>query len=112
MKPKLSFIMPAQIRADRNDGIAYGRIISDAVVPAAAHPHVVEDDREEQAEEERRRHRDDREREGPERHVDERCASRWSVTARTKLSNPTVICQPGSSSSPSSEVKAPVPMSE
>ena len=28
MKPKLSFIMPAQISADRNDGIAYGRIIS------------------------------------------------------------------------------------
>ena len=28
MNPKLSFIMPAQINAERNDGIAYGRIIA------------------------------------------------------------------------------------
>src|SRR5215207_6764539 len=28
MNPKLSFIMPAQTSAPRNDGIAYGRIIS------------------------------------------------------------------------------------
>src|SRR6187399_1256967 len=28
MKPKLSFIMPAQISAERNDGTAYGRIMS------------------------------------------------------------------------------------
>ena len=74
MKPKLWFIMPAQTSAERNAGKAYGRIISDPVALAAAHPHVVEDDREEEAEEERRGDRDEREGEGPERHVDERAA--------------------------------------
>ncbi len=55
---------------ERRDGV--GQDHRHPVPPAPAHPHVVEDDREEQPQEERRGHRDEREREGPERHVDER----------------------------------------
>ena len=111
MKPKLWFIMPAQMSAERNAGKAYGRI---STIRYHLRPRI-------------RASLNTIARNSPRkkveatemiantnvqmRHVDERAADRLLGECPHELSNPTKICQPGRSSSPFSAVKAPVPMS-